>query len=161
MQAKVLQYILHTALFLHGQITQIAIHQVSDPENKKVSPWKVFGTNHHKTLQLLSRRGPKSQKVRLYQYYIGPKMTFRHFSNFCRKRFPGLKKEISCTYGLNVQFLFSGSLSRWKVFARETNLMKKHSVILNEWKKYVILEKIKASKLRQNNFRIMHLTKQT
>ena len=36
----------HTALFspnlFDGQITQISIHQLSDPENKKCSPWKVF-----------------------------------------------------------------------------------------------------------------------
>ena len=32
-------------------------------------------------------------------------MTFRHFSNFCRKRFPGLIKEISCTYWMNVEVL--------------------------------------------------------
>ena len=41
----------------HGQIAQIYIDQLRDPENKKCSPWKVFGTNHPQTLRLLSRRG--------------------------------------------------------------------------------------------------------
>ena len=40
----------------HGQIAQIYINHLSGPEIKKCSPWKVFGTNHPKTLQLLSRR---------------------------------------------------------------------------------------------------------
>ena len=73
----------------HGQIAQIYIDQLSDPENKKCSPWKVFGTNHHQTMRLLSRRGPK--------------MTLRHFSNFCRKNFADLIKEIFCTYWMNLE----------------------------------------------------------
>ena len=32
-------------------------------------------------------------------------MTYRHFPNFCRKKFPGLTKEIFCTYWMNVEFL--------------------------------------------------------
>jgi hypothetical protein len=44
------------------------------------------------------KRGPKCLEVRPSEHYIGPKMTFSHFSNFCRKKFPGLTKEISCTY---------------------------------------------------------------
>ena len=39
----------------------------------------------------------------LSQHYIGPKMTFWHFSNFCRKKFPGLIKGISCTYWMNIE----------------------------------------------------------
>ena len=89
----------------HGQIVQIAILQLSSPENKKCSPWKVFGTNHSQTLQLLSRRGPRSREARLSQHYIGPKMTFRHFSNFCRKKFPSLIKGIFCTYWMNIEVL--------------------------------------------------------
>ena len=69
----------------HGQIVQIAILQLSGPENKKCSPWKVFGTNHPQTLQLLSRRGPRSPDARLSQHYIGPKMTICPFLNFGRK----------------------------------------------------------------------------
>ena len=73
----------------HGQIAQIYIDQLSDPENKKCSPWKVFGINHPQTPRLLSRRGPRSPEARLPQHYIGPKMTFQHFSNYnlqsCRK----------------------------------------------------------------------------
>ena len=60
-------------------------------------------------------------------------MRFCHFSNFCRKKFPGLVKEISCTYWMNLEerkwvwgwfipktfqglhFLFSGSLS-WLMY---------------------------------------------
>ena len=76
----------HTALFL--RIVQIALLQLSDSENKKCSPWKVFGINYPQTLRLLSRRGPRSPDARLSQHYIGPKMTFYHFFNFCRKFFP-------------------------------------------------------------------------
>ena len=91
----------------HQQIVQIAILQLGDSENKKCSPWKVFGIGHPQNLRLLSRRGPRSRSpdARLSQHYIGPKMTFQHFSNFCRKKFPGLKKEISCTYWMSVEVL--------------------------------------------------------
>ena len=78
----------------HGQIVQIAIPQLSDSENKKCSPRKVFGTNNPQNQLLLSRRSPRSPDARLSQHYIGPKMTFRHFSNFCRKKFPGLTKRL-------------------------------------------------------------------
>ena len=44
----------------HGQITQKAVHQLSDPENKKCSHWKFFGTIYLQTLWFLSRRGPRS-----------------------------------------------------------------------------------------------------
>ena len=89
----------------HGHLAQILIEQLSDPENKKCSPWKVFGKNHPQILLLLSRRGPRSPEARLSQHYIGPKMTFQHFSNFCRKNFLDLIKEISCTYWMNVEVL--------------------------------------------------------
>jgi hypothetical protein len=92
----------------HGQIAEIYIDQLSDPENKKCSPWKVFGTNHPKTLRLLSRRGPRKPEARLSQHYIDPKMTFRHFSNFCRKNFADLIKEISCTHWMNLEVLPHG-----------------------------------------------------
>ena len=81
----------------HGQIVQIAILQLSGPENKKCSPWKVFGKNHPQILLLLSRRGPRSPDTRLSQHYIGPKMTFQHFSNFCRKKSFQAWQEGSCT----------------------------------------------------------------
>ena len=42
-----------------GQITQISINQMSSPENKKCSLWKVFGINHPQTLRFLSRRVPR------------------------------------------------------------------------------------------------------
>ena len=78
----------------HGQITQKAVHQISDPENKKCSHWNFFGTNHPQNLRFLSRRGPRSLDMGLSQHYIGSKMTFCHFSNFCRKRFPSLSKRL-------------------------------------------------------------------
>ena len=89
----------------HGHLAQIYIDQLSDPENKKCRPWKVFGKNHPQTPRLLSRRGPRSAEARLSQHYIGPKMTFQHFSNFCRKKFLGLIKGISCTYWMNLEVL--------------------------------------------------------
>ena len=88
----------------HGQITQISIDQMSFPENKKCSPWKVFGINHPQTLPLLSRRGPRGPDAWLSQHYIGPKepkMTFCHFSNFYRKKFLGMTKYFFCTYWMN------------------------------------------------------------
>ena len=33
----------------HGQITQKAVHQITDSENKKCSHWSFFGTNHPPT----------------------------------------------------------------------------------------------------------------
>ena len=89
----------------HGQIVQTAILQLIDSENKKCSPFKVFGRNHPQTLRLLSRKGPRSPDARLFQHYIGPKMLLQHFPNFCRKKFPGLTKEISGTYWMNVEVL--------------------------------------------------------
>ena len=94
-----------SSYLFHLHIVQKYIDQMSPPENKKCSPWKFFGTNHPQTLQLLSRRGPRSPEARLSQHYIGPKMTFWHFSNFCRKKFPGLIKGISCPYWMNVEVL--------------------------------------------------------
>ena len=49
------------------------------------------------SLTILSRRGPRSPDMRLSQHYIGPKLTFCHFLNFCRKKFLGLTKS-SCTF---------------------------------------------------------------
>ena len=94
---KIYQLCSHCAFssnLFHGYLAQILINQLSDPENKKCSPWKVFGKNHPQILLLLSRRGPRSPEARLSQHYIGPKMTFQHFSNFCRKKFPGLTKRL-------------------------------------------------------------------
>ena len=54
----------------HGIIVQIAILQLSNLENKKCSPWKVFGIHHPQTLQLLSRRGPRSLDMRQSQHCI-------------------------------------------------------------------------------------------
>ena len=78
----------------HGQITQKAVHQLSDPENKKCSHWKFFGTIYLQTLWFLSRRGPRSPDMGLSQHYIGSEMTFCHFSNFCRKKFSSLTKKL-------------------------------------------------------------------
>ena len=72
----------------HRHLAQIYIDQLSDPENKKCSPWKVFGTNHPQILRFLSRRGPGTVS-RLH----------------LPKKFPGLTKEISCTYWMNVEVL--------------------------------------------------------
>ena len=93
----------------HGHLAQIYIDQLSDPENKKCSPWKVFGKNHPQILQLLSRRGPRSPEARLSQHYISPKMTFQLLKSgriwgwFFPKTFQGL------------HFLFSVSLS-WSMY---------------------------------------------
>ena len=42
---------------------------------------------------LLSRRGPRGPSMRLSQHYIGPKKTFCHLSNFCRKKVSWLDKK--------------------------------------------------------------------
>ena len=91
---KTVSHCAFSSNLFHRQIAQIYIDHLNGPENKKCRPWKVFGTNHPQTLLLLSRRGPRSLGARLSQHYIGPKMTFRHFSNFCRKKFPGLTKRL-------------------------------------------------------------------
>ena len=82
----------------HGQVAQIHIDQLSDPKSKKCSPWKVFGINHPQTPGLLSRRGPRCLEARLSQHYIGQKMTFLHFSNFCRKKVSQLDKKASAHF---------------------------------------------------------------
>ena len=84
-------------------MTQIAIHQLSDPENKRSSPWKVFRINHPQTLQLLSRRGPRSPVMRLFKIRLAQKWNSQISQIFTERRFPGLKKEISCTYWMNVE----------------------------------------------------------
>ena len=87
----------------HGQITQISLNQISSPKNKKCSPWKVFGINYPHTPHHLSRRGYRCPEARLPQHYIGPKMMFCHFSNFCKNKFPGLKKEnLICLFTIYV-----------------------------------------------------------
>ena len=87
--------------------------QLSDPENAKCSPWNVFGKNHPQTPRLLSRRGPRSPEARLSQHYIGPKMTHWNFSNFCRKKIPGLIKDIFCTYWMKVEVLPHDFCNLW------------------------------------------------
>ena len=79
----------------HGQITQKAVHQITDPENKKCSHWNFFGTNHPQNLRFLSRRGPRSLDMRLSQHYIGPKMTFDIFQISAEKSFQAWKKKFS------------------------------------------------------------------
>ena len=62
----------------HGQITQKAVHQLSDQENKKCSPWKVFGTNHPQTLRLFelfarkTNLKKKSSVPRIFRPSYGP-----------------------------------------------------------------------------------------
>ena len=63
----------------HGHLAQIYIDQLSDPENKKCSPWKVFGKNHPQTPWLLSRRSPRCLEARLSQHYVSSKMRFSCF----------------------------------------------------------------------------------
>merc|ERR1712218_330860 len=55
---------------------------------KNVAVEFFFGTNHPQNLRFLSRRGPRSLDMGLSQHYISSKMTFCHFSNFCRKKVP-------------------------------------------------------------------------
>ena len=76
-----------SSILFHGQIVQTAILQLSDPGNKKCSPWKVFTINHPQTPRLLSRRGPRSQETRLSQHYISQKMTFQNFNISAEKSF--------------------------------------------------------------------------
>ena len=78
----------------HGHLAHIYINQLSDPENKKCSTWNFFGKNHPQILRLLSRRGPRSPELGLSQHNMGPNMTFFHFSNFCRKKFPSLSERL-------------------------------------------------------------------
>ena len=117
----------------HGQITQKAVHQITDPENKKCSHWKFFGTNHPQNLRFLSRRGPRSLDMGLSQHYIGSKMTFCHFSNFCRKKFPSLSKRllhifiqlwgltgvVTCKYHIHSISAGNFFCQAWKLFSAE------------------------------------------
>ena len=71
----------------HRQIVQKHIKQLNSPEDIKWSPWKVFGVTPPPIPRLLSL------DARLSQHYICQKIIFCHFSNFCRKKFPGLIKK--------------------------------------------------------------------
>ena len=64
------------------------------PRHKNVDIGIFFGTNHPPYLRFLSRRGSRSLDMGLSQQYIGSKMIFCHFSNFCRKKFPSLSKRL-------------------------------------------------------------------
>ena len=66
---------------------------MSFPENKKSSPWKVFGINHPQTLQLLSRRGPRCTVTRLSQHYIGENEILLYFKFLQKKDFLHLLNE--------------------------------------------------------------------
>ena len=77
----------------HGHIFQKYNNQMSPPENKNVALEKFLELNHPQTSLLLSRRGPRCPDAKLSQHYISPKMTCCNFSNFCRKKFPGLTKK--------------------------------------------------------------------
>jgi hypothetical protein len=65
---------------------------MSSPENKKCSPGKVFGTKPPSNLATFDQESPRCLDARLSQHYISPKMICCNFSNFCRKKFPRLKK---------------------------------------------------------------------
>ena len=93
--------------FSRANNSKIYIDQLSDPVNKKCSPWKPPST-----LPLLSRRGPRYPDKRLFQNYIGPKMTFCHFSNFCKKKVCRVDKRnilhfLNECRGFSTWFLFS------------------------------------------------------
>ena len=75
------------------------------PRKCEMWPLIIFWNKPPSNPRFLSRRGPRSLELGLSQHYIGPKMTFLHFPNFCRKKFPGLKKEFFCTYWMNVEVL--------------------------------------------------------
>ena len=51
---------------------------------------KIYQPNEFPRKQ--SRRGPRCSDARLSQHYISPKIRSCNFSNFCRKKFPGLTK---------------------------------------------------------------------
>ena len=74
-------------------------------KTKNVGLEKFLEWNHPQTLLLLSRRGPRCPDARLSHHYISQKMICCNFSNFCRKKSPGLKKEIYCTYWMNLEVL--------------------------------------------------------
>ena len=71
----------HTALFLQICFTGILFKNTST----KCSPGKVFGIKP--PFKPLDFRG---LDTRLCQHYISPKMICCNFSNFCRKKIPGL-----------------------------------------------------------------------
>ena len=99
----------HTAIFLQICFMGILFKNTSTKwvpqKTKNVALEKFLEWNHPQTSLLLSRRGPRCPDARLSQHYISPKMICCNFSNFCRKKFPGLTKEISCTYWMNLEVL--------------------------------------------------------
>ena len=83
-------HIAFSSNLFHRQITQKHFNQLSDPENKKCSPWKVFGKKpHSNTLDFSPGEALDARKWGC-QHYIGPKMTFCPFWQkllFCRNCF--------------------------------------------------------------------------
>ena len=49
----------------HRQITQKDINQLSDPENKKFSPWKVFGIKPPSNIATFEQKKPRCPDARL------------------------------------------------------------------------------------------------
>ena len=59
-----------------------------------MQPLIIFWNKPPSNPRFLSRRGPRSLELGLSQHYMDSKMTFFHFSNFCRKQFPSLSKRL-------------------------------------------------------------------
>ena len=85
----------------HGQITR----KMSSPENKNCRPWKGFGVKppSHPARYFWAKEALECPDASLSQHYIGPEMTFWHFSNLCSKKLPGLTKEVSCSHLMNLE----------------------------------------------------------
>ena len=63
----------HCALssnLFHGQIVQIAILQLSGPENKKCSPWKVFGRNHPQTKVIYTKYSKQFSRATFFVFWV-------------------------------------------------------------------------------------------
>ena len=122
---SVLEWTVKVFSQFHRQISQMC-----GSENKKCSPWKVFVTNHPQIWPPLTRRGPRSPDMRLSQHYIGPKMTFCHFSTFCRKKFPGLSK--NCTYLYNLVVILKNRVAK-----PQDSFNKYKKNLLSSWETFI------------------------
>ena len=77
----------------HCHIVQKYIHQMSPPENKKCRTGKVFGMKPPSNLATFEQERPQMPGCEAVSTLHQPKMTCCNFSNFCRKKFPGLTKK--------------------------------------------------------------------
>ena len=100
----------HTLRFFFKFVSWVYCSKIhwpnQSPRKQKMLSWKSFWNKTTlKPRYFWAGGAPRCLDVRLSQHYISPKMICCNFSNFCRKKFPGLTKEISCNYWMYLEVI--------------------------------------------------------